>query len=223
MQIYTMPQAFMEDTNVAVKWRLYGLINGFWNNHRTVYASNKYFAELLKCDERSVRRALEELDKMGIIRRVIDGHSREILPGGRVLVEEDAQRPTPGLPESYMEDAQRPPNASSNASNINTADADFHEIQYVKFEDSDFNDLVPKKKSAPATKEYERGLRWAEERTGRKFVNRTKQYAALKKAKANGITEAELVRRWRELEGEDFYQKNGLDWQTVVNSFDRKR
>ena len=80
----------------------------------------------------------------------------------------------------------------------------------------------PSKQSKSANAEYEDGLQWAEERTGRKFVNRVKQYSALKKAKEVGIDEKRLVRRWKELESKPFYQENGLDWCMVVSSFDKK-
>lgn len=73
-----------------------------------------------------------------------------------------------------------------------------------------------------ANAEYEEGLQWAEERAGRKFINRVKQYAALKKAKAAGIDNTKLMRRWKELEKEPFYQEHGLDWMMVISSFDKR-
>jgi len=81
-----------------------------------------------------------------------------------------------------------------------------------------------KEKTSPkaANAEYEEGLQWAEERTGHKFINRTKQYAALKKAKLNGITIERQIERWKQLESDPFYQEKGLDWTMVINSFDRK-
>jgi hypothetical protein len=57
---------------------------------------------------------------------------------------------------------------------------------------------------------------------GHKFVNRIKQYTAIKKALTVGITGEQLLERWEELEGKKFHQENGLDWAMVVNSFDRK-
>lgn len=93
-----------------------------------------------------------------------------------------------------------------------TAKADFH-----------IEEERPAKPSAKeGNAEYERALKWAEERTGRKFIHRVKQYSAIKKAKLAGIGATKLKDRWVELEGEPFYQEKGLDWCMVVSSFDKK-
>lgn len=77
-----MPEAFMLDESVPIKWRLYGYINGFWIAGKPVYATNSHFAERFKCSERHVSRALEELEKEGLLARDIEGFKRYILPGG---------------------------------------------------------------------------------------------------------------------------------------------
>ncbi len=69
---------------------------------------------------------------------------------------------------------------------------------------------------------YEGALRWAEKRTGRKFVNRLKQYKAIKVALAAGHTETDMINRWKELENTSFFQENGFDWTSVANSFDKR-
>ena len=101
---------------------------------------------------------------------------------------------------------------------ITAQSADFT-IQEVK---EDGEPRKSKKTTQSANAEYEEGLQWAEKRTGRKFVNRVKQYSALKKAKASGIGIAKLVERWKELEGDPFYQEHGLDWMMVLSSFDKR-
>lgn len=80
--IYTMPEKFMEDESVPVKWRLYGYINGFWIAGKPVYASNQYFAEKLKCSERHISRALAELETDGLLTRNVQGFKRLVLQGG---------------------------------------------------------------------------------------------------------------------------------------------
>lgn len=114
-----MPEAFLKDKSVPVKWKLYGLINGFWINGLTVYAANKFFADKLGCSERMVRSALEELEKESLLRREISGYKRTILPAGRI---EEAETPLPGggSPTSAQAETPLPPNASNNASNKNT-------------------------------------------------------------------------------------------------------
>lgn len=80
----------------------------------------------------------------------------------------------------------------------------------------------PRKNTKSEALPYEKALRWAENRTGRKFINRVKQYTALKKARSVGITGPQLTERWEELESKPFHEENGIDWCMVVSSFDRK-
>lgn len=76
------------------------------------------------------------------------------------------------------------------------------------------------KKDKGADKEYEVVCLWAEKRRGFKFVNRVKQYAALKKAKGLDISITKLKNRWTECEGEVW--RDGFDWTSVVSTFDKK-
>lgn len=80
--IYTMPEKFMSDESVPIKWRLYGYINGYWIGGKPVYATNEHFAEKFKCSERHISRALAELESDGLLMRNINGLKRYILPGG---------------------------------------------------------------------------------------------------------------------------------------------
>lgn len=77
-----MPQQFIDDPNVALKWKLYGYLNGFWIAGKTVYARNDTLAKQFNKTERAVQHALGELQEMGLITRDIQGLSRYILPGG---------------------------------------------------------------------------------------------------------------------------------------------
>lgn len=61
---------------------------------------------------------------------------------------------------------------------------------------------------------------WAEKRRGARFIGRAKQYKHLKRARVNGINPAQLKKRWREIENDDW--RDGLDWASVVNSFDKR-
>lgn len=79
---YTMPQQFIDDPNVALKWKLYAHLNGYWIGGKTVYARNDTLAKTFKKSERAIQSALSELEQIGLITRDIKGLSRYILPGG---------------------------------------------------------------------------------------------------------------------------------------------
>lgn len=79
---YTMPQQFIDDANVALKWKLYAYLNGFWIGGKTVYARNDTLAKEFNKSERAIQFALGELEELGLITRNIKGLSRFILPGG---------------------------------------------------------------------------------------------------------------------------------------------
>lgn len=66
-----------------------------------------------------------------------------------------------------------------------------------------------------------KGVAWARKR-GRKFVNVPKQIKAINGAFESGITQNELVSRWKDMENDKFWSEKGFDWMNVVNSFDRK-
>lgn len=66
-QIYSMPQAFMDDLQVPTKWRLLGYLNGFFINGLPVYAANKTIAVQLNVSLRSVQNAVKELVDAGIV------------------------------------------------------------------------------------------------------------------------------------------------------------
>lgn len=85
----------------------------------------------------------------------------------------------------------------------------------------DGDEIQPKSKDSFSA-EYRELCDWAAKRRGGAFVSMVKQFAALKKAREHGIGPAKLKKRWAELEGQDFYIENGLDWASVVSNFDRK-
>jgi len=80
--VYVLPQRFIDDPSVPLKWKLYCLINGFWVSGKPVFASNDYFSEKLGCSDRHVRDCLLELEKMFLITRHGKSQNRRIIPGG---------------------------------------------------------------------------------------------------------------------------------------------
>lgn len=79
-----------------------------------------------------------------------------------------------------------------------------------------------KKEIDTFTVHYEELCAWAEARRGFKFVNRPKQYSALKKGRLKEISPDRMKKRWEECESDDFYIENGFDWATVISSFDKR-
>lgn len=100
-----MPQQFMDDPNVALKWKLYGYLNGFWLAGKPVYARNDTIAKQFGKAERSVQEALSELEKMGLITRDVKGLSRYILPGG---IKAEGRGPASPQDEAQPHGATRP-------------------------------------------------------------------------------------------------------------------
>lgn len=72
---------------------------------------------------------------------------------------------------------------------------------------------------------YKELLSWGENQRGQKFFKNTvvKQYTAMKILRENGISISEIKKRWKEMQGEDFYKKVGIDFMMVVSSINKKR
>ena len=80
IQNYTLPQEFIQDESVPLKWKLCAELNGFWISGKTAFASNEWLCERLGCPERTLSYALKELERLGLLRRMeVDGR-RELLP-----------------------------------------------------------------------------------------------------------------------------------------------
>jgi hypothetical protein len=83
MYTYTMPQLFIEDKQVPTRWRLLAYLNGFFLNGQVVWSSNETISEELGVDEKSVQRAVKELDDRGLIECKRTKSSRVIYPCNR--------------------------------------------------------------------------------------------------------------------------------------------
>jgi len=105
---YTMPQGFMEDKSVPVKWRLYGVVNGFWLSGRSCYGGNPYFAKLLSVSPRQIRNAFAELEVDKLLRRKIKGTTRVVVPYSLITLEEEVGLPPGGSGASVEEEVGVP-------------------------------------------------------------------------------------------------------------------
>lgn len=90
--IYTLPERFIKDPSVPLRWKLYTIINGFWISGKPVFASNEFFAVKLGCSPRHIRDCLAELEKMYLITRHGSSQKRRIIPGGHGVPPEDEGR-----------------------------------------------------------------------------------------------------------------------------------
>lgn len=65
-------------------------------------------------------------------------------------------------------------------------------------------------------------IAWADNRKGGKTLLLGKQMKAIKMLKDANISPSEIKARWIELENTDFHKLNGMDFMSVVQSFDKK-
>lgn len=115
--IYTMPEGFLTDPSIGVKWKLYAIINGFWISGKPVYGANKFFSDKLGVSERQIRNGLAQLEKDGYILRTIKGHNRTIQPGG-YIIEAEVRVPLGGSESSAAAEVRVPPIAVSISDNL---------------------------------------------------------------------------------------------------------
>ena len=59
-------------------------------------------------------------------------------------------------------------------------------------------------------------------RSGMLYPNLGKQFKALKMLRSMGVEPHQIQTRWAELEEEDFYKKTGIDFMTLVKSFEKR-
>lgn len=55
----------MQDQSVPARWRLLGIMNGFFINGKAFYGSNEWLMEQLQCSEQTVSNAMSELETLG--------------------------------------------------------------------------------------------------------------------------------------------------------------
>ena len=108
MKIYSMPEGFLTDQEVPVRWRLLGILNGFHINGKDLYASNDWLARQLDCSERSISNGVKELEARGEVYCERTKTSRIIK---RTLVDdsqgEGSKRLLPPLQTASIPDSKR--------------------------------------------------------------------------------------------------------------------
>lgn len=89
-----IPASVRYDDNLPDKAKLlFGEITALTNKHGYCYASNKYFAELYKCSERTISRLINQLADENYFKIFHDGNcNRKIYPNENAKIEEDRQK-----------------------------------------------------------------------------------------------------------------------------------
>jgi hypothetical protein len=205
--IYTMPEQFLSDVGVPARWKVLAIVQGFWIAGKTVYATNEWLEKQTGYSRRQVQNALAELEEMDLITRQVSGMNRLILPGGAIGVHG-------GVQSKYQKGAVRVHhNSDSNSDSLISVATLAYSVE----------DSEDKPKKEPSnTKQYDELCKWLESTRGSKFVSRGKQYRALKEAREASISPNRLKERAQEQLNDPFYQDKGIDWGTVVSSFNRK-
>lgn len=78
--IYTMPESFVIDTDVPVRWRLWAVLNGFFLNSQKCWASNEWLGLKVNAHKDSVSQGVKELEEFGLIKCERTRRSRIISP-----------------------------------------------------------------------------------------------------------------------------------------------
>lgn len=145
---YSMPQSFMDDKSVPTRWRLLAYLNGFFLNGQVVWSSNETIAQELDVDEKSIQRAVKELDERGLIECKRTKASRVIYPCNRKS--ETRQGGTPvsggGTPVSPPLDGhQCPPISDIISDSIISSETMSHtqeKVSDVKVENTEHKQIV---------------------------------------------------------------------------------
>jgi len=186
------------------------------------FPSRSTLATFSGCSVKSVDRALERLCDDGLIVKTIrkDGE-RNFSNLYQIMILEDGQvwgsdsQSLPGVPESLGVASESRTNSIHIELKNPVANApDILEVLEVS------DDTRAPKPKDEFQMHYEELCTWAAKRRGFKFASKVKQFGALKKARALGLTPAKLKARWSELEDEVW--RDGFDWTSVISSFDKR-
>lgn len=92
----------------------------------------------------------------------------------------------------------------------------------VVLADEEGNEVSKPEKKVSYTATYNELCDWMENLTGVKMVDRRGQYKALKLAREAGISRDRLIERAEQMWDSGKYEREGMDWFTVVYSFNKK-
>lgn len=216
-----MPEAFMQDDNVALHWKLYAIVNGFWISGKPVFASNSWFAEKLGCSERNIPLCFKKLEDMGLLKREVSGNHRQrtIVPTGIISTDSQDEAQLQGGDEAQLHPPMKPSFTPISVSNISksiiTANAEKNEDLEIQPDE----DYTPSKKwgyqKKPVDQNAKRILQRAEKEFGFKSVTPAKEMGHIAAMVAAGYTQEQIFGKVRELQRDEYWFSKGLNFGIV--------
>lgn len=146
-----MPESFLLDQNVPVRWRLLGIINGFHINGKDFYASNDWIQRQLECSQQTVSNAVKELEELGEILVERNNNANRVI---RRKLKEEPEEGTNQFVGGYKLNHvkgtnQLVPNAISNAEKYNFGESSIRVESYSSKDE----DVEPRTKPDRRVKE----------------------------------------------------------------------
>lgn len=184
--IYTMPERFLTDQEVPARWRVWGVLNGFFINNQKCWASNEWLGEKIGAHKDTVSKAVSELETLNLIRCERTRRSRFITPIYTEIGVDAYQRP----PSTPISDRRGRLSISDSISDNLTIGADARIIEVSEEE------KTPKPKS-----KYANARALFKEVFGPKYplawnTNSTQLTAGENLYTEHGIEEAKEARQW---------------------------
>ncbi len=113
---YTMPESFIKDANVPARWRVLGVLNGFFINGMKFWGSNEWIGEKIGAHKDTVSQGIKELEELGLIRCDRTRRTRVVYDNKTEIGTNAYLRP---VPTPISDRRQRLTNADSNADRDN--------------------------------------------------------------------------------------------------------
>lgn len=239
---YTMPEEFMADQSVPIQWRLLGVLRGFFFNNLPVYATNEWLMARLGCSERTIQRGIQELEDLKLIQCQRSGNRRIILPRHelrgtpspidtpprhQLLHNSDILIQKEDTDSGEIAEDRISPSSVHLASELNILPSeegdDDAEVTFEESEDCDGYRAPTwgKKPKKEPNQNWDPTLKAIEQIFKKRFLNRPKQYAALKKLHAAGVSTKEIQQTIERMIEKPFYKENGWDLNNVVTELER--
>lgn len=191
------------------------------------YASKEYLSDMLDLGRSTVFEILNRLEKEGWLERRENGWLRLSKRWYEEIVQFPDSQPsrirTPDSPESGLNNniyIYKDTTAQKISAAVLSREPEPDcEVEVVA---TDEDGYVSPKKGPNAAKAMKDLIKWANDRRKRPFVNLPKQYKAMARIRAAGLSPGEIKERWIKMEDEEFWQKAGFDFMDIANSFDKK-
>jgi len=214
-----MPEEFIKDMNVPIRWRIWAILNGFFINRQKCWASNEWLGEHVEAHKDSVSQGVKELEKMGVIKCERTRRTRTISPMfskpeiGDTAYQEGAVPPISDRRHRLSVSDSISDSLITRLENVDSSNS-IEETTEVSI-DEDGNPIPPRKskgKDQVAVRVSAYFFKEAEKLSGRKFIDRG--YTQVKKMLSSGnVVEKDLIAII-----DDFFDKSPSD-ESVANIY----